>query len=149
MSTNTEKTTIYTGIVAKVMAILGLDEAGKVQKFFKGEIKSMNRLITKLEANKQTNKINFDEAVSNLQEEVEDATEAIENAYTNIQIERISDNASMKSFGKRYWSRISEAESNLKDINERLSDIKGENKESIKDIDDQITKWKERIAKIN
>jgi len=148
MSTKVEKSPVYTGIVAKVMAILGLDEAGRVQKFFKGEIKTINRLITKLEANKQTNKINFDEKVSNLQEEIEDATEAVENAYTSVNIEKIKDNASMKAFGTRYWSVVSDAEHALKVLKERLADAREDNKAGIKDGNEQIARYKERIAKI-
>jgi len=148
MSTKTDKNPVYTGIVAKVMAILGLDEAGKIQKFFKGEIKQLNRNITKLEANKQTNKINFDEVISNSKEEIEDATEAVENAYTAINIREINDNAAMKAFSTRYWRNVSAAEETLSILIEGLAISRENNKEKIKDINEQIAKYKARIAKI-
>jgi hypothetical protein len=135
-------------IVKKVMAVLKLDDAGKVGKFFAREVKEANRNISAIEANQAGEDLAFKRNMEELNERMEDAVEAVDHAYQNITPEDVKTNADIVDFSENYWRGVTRAE-------EVVTDLESEKKELVEDkeIQDkenaaQIAKWNARIDKI-
>lgn len=135
-------------IVKKVMEVLKLDEAGKINTFFQKEVKTFNRYIDGLKANKEVLTLEFQQKENKLNDDIEDAKEALENAYTSITMEDVRNNEAMSNFSNYYWENISSKEKILKRLEKQLEELKESHKKDMEDKDDQIAKYKTRIYKI-
>ena len=144
-----DQKSIYSSLVAKIMSILKLDDAGKVSKFFDREVKIFKRLIVQIEANIKTSEIqhNIDNVASD--EKIEDALEAVENAYMAVRLDEIEDNAAMELFRDSYWDKITNAEKSLKYLIERKKVSQEIYDKDKVDAKEMIIKYKARINKIS
>jgi iron uptake system EfeUOB component EfeO/EfeM len=126
-----------------------MDDAGKLKKFFSREIKKIEGVIKDLEANLDVAKLQYDTLQSDLKDELEDATNGIEEAYEGVDVLALHNNKSMDDFSKYYWDKISAAEELVKNLNKRI--FKEEEKYSalVCEILDQIDSYKARIQKIS
>lgn len=145
----TTTTTQPTGIVAKIMRILKLDDAGKIQSFFERERKKLNRDIVTLNKNIENTKFNSERTLDTYREQLEDAEDALDNAYADVKLSDIETNSSQETFSSKYWDNID----NKTEVVERLkSAIKSHSEkveEEIKEFEKQIAEIKFRIAKIS
>ena len=141
MSKVEEKSVVGT-LVSKIMSILKLDDAGKLEKFFAGEVKAIKNGINAIELNKKTAALQHEMALSEIDSKIEDAEEAVKDAYTAVTVEQINSNDAMKSFSSDYWANIDSKESKL----ERL---KKDREAQVKSYDEQLEARNEKIAKQN
>jgi len=143
-----EKQSTGLAIVARIMKVLKLDEAGKIEKFFAKEIKKFETAIKHLNNNIAALKNVYQAAVDTLNEKLEDAREAVENAYDAVTLENLATNDSMTNFSERYWAKIARAEETVVAVEEELKRLTEKHEKDLKEIQDQIAKREARITKL-
>ena len=131
---------VFSALVSKIMSILKLDDAGKLSKFFEGEVKSIKNGIKAIEMNKQTAALQHEMALSEIDSQIEDAEEALKDAYTAVTVEDINSNDAMKSFSSKYWGNIEAKE-------ELLERLKTKRKDTVEAYDKELEKRNNKIAK--
>ena len=131
---------VFSALVSKIMSILKLDDAGKLSKFFEGEVKSIKNGIKAIEMNKQTAALQHEMALSEIDSQIEDAEEALRDAYTAVTVDDINNNDAMKAFGPKYWGNIEAKE-------DRLQRLKDDRKARIEAYDKELEKRNEKITK--
>ena len=132
----------FSKLSQEILAILKLDDNGKLDKFFAGEVKAIKNGINAIELNKKTAALQHEMALSEIDSKIEDAEEAVKDAYRAVTVEQINSNDAMKSFSNDYWANIDSKESKL----ERL---KKDREAQIKAYDEQLEARNENIAKQN
>ena len=140
---------VFSSLVTKIMAILKLDDAGKLDKFFKGEVKSLNNEIKTIEMNKQTAALEHEMKLSEIDSKIEDAEAAVEDAYTAVKVDDINNNDAMQHFSSRYWANIDGRESALENLKKDREGTVKSYEENLKLRNEKIEKRKARIAKIS
>lgn len=152
MAKNNETTVVKAvselSIVNKIMAFLKLDEAGKIEKFFMREIKKIEGYIRDLGNNRTAAMNIYDSEVSKLEDSIEDAKEGILNAEQSITEADVKNNEACDAFSSSYWAKIKQAEARLDALQEQLKNRTEKYEKDIKAIDEQIAKYKTRIARI-
>ena len=131
---------VFSALVSKIMSILKLDDAGKLSKFFEGEVKSIKNGIKAIEMNKQTAALQHEMALSEIDSQIEDAEEALKDAYTAVTVDDINNNDAMKAFNPKYWGNIEAKE-------DRLQRLKDDRKARIEAYDKELEKRNEKITK--
>jgi len=131
---------VFSALVGKIMSILKLDDAGKLSKFFEGEVKSIKNGIKAIEMNKQTAALQHEMALSEIDSQIEDAEEALRDAYTAVTVDDINNNDAMKAFSPKYWGNIEAKE-------DRLQRLKDDRKARIEAYDKELEKRNEKITK--
>ena len=126
-------------LVAKVCALLKIGDEGKVAAFFARQLRVLNQNLARAKRNVETLKEQKREALEELADKIEDATLAIEESFTAVDVERIGNNANSDDFATDYWNRISNAESTLEALQESKE-------ESIKNWDSKIKEAEETVA---
>ena len=140
---------VFSALVSKIMSILKLDDAGKLSKFFEGEVKSIKNGIKAIEMNKQTAALQHEMALSEIDSQIEDAEEALKDAYTAVTVDDINNNDAMKAFSPKYWGNIEAKEDRLKRLkDDRKARIEAYDKE-LEKRNEKITKQEARIAAIS
>lgn len=150
MSKVTEKIVeVKNVLVAEIMSILKLDDAGRLEKFFTGEAKRFDSKIKAIEMNKKTSALQLELKMDGLVSKIEDAEASVADAYRAVKPENISTNDAMESFSERYWSNIEAKEAALarliaeKEASQKVYD------EELKGREEKIAAYKSRIAKIS
>jgi prefoldin subunit 5 len=136
------------GIVAKIMAALKLGEEGKIGSFFNKLESDFNREIKAIKHNISGLEFEHEQRIEKLNEELEDAEKAVEDAWMNVTADRVATNAAQDSFKNDYLSAITMAEKRVSNIKNDIKDAKGEYKEKLEDLNDQISKYEARLARI-
>jgi hypothetical protein len=140
---------VFSALVTKIMAILKLDDAGKIDKFFKNEVKNLNSQIEGIDMNKQTAALRYKMDLSEIDSKIEDAEEAVEDSFAAVSVEDINSNEAMKQFSVKYWSGVQRAENLLEELkNKRKAIVEAYDKE-LESRNEQIAKREARIAKIS
>lgn len=146
MSTKNEEKGL--GIVEKIMKLLKLDDAGKVEKFFRKEIKKHENVI------RDTNNLltamgNAHEAkLQEIDDKLEDARESLEATYTDVLPANVATNDAMESFAYEYWSRVDAAEDKVKRLEEHRKILIEKYDKEVEATKEKIAKAKARIDKI-
>ena len=135
-------------IVKRIMAKLQLGDAGKLGSFFAKQVKNAEKAIRDLERNKVTLKNQYNDDVQDVKDQIEDATEALNDAYENVSPEDVKNNAAMLKFEETYWNNVNYAKRKVESLEDRLKELKEDHKEEIKDIDGEIALHKERIEEV-
>ena len=140
---------VFSVLVGKIMSILKLDDAGKLEKFFAGEVKTIKNGIKAIEMNKQTAALQHEMALSEVDSQIEDAEEALADSYTAVTVEEINSNDAMKSFSTKYWDNIEAKERKLQSLkDDRKARIEAYDK-ALEARDNNIAKQEARIAAIS
>ena len=137
---NQEEKTVFSALIKEIMAILKLDDAGKLEKFFKNEVKLLKSDIKVIEMNKQTAALEYEMTLSEIDDKIESAEEALKDAYRAVKIEDINNNDAMKQFSSKYWANIDNKETNLESLKE-------ERKAIVKNYEDHLEARNKKIAK--
>ena len=137
---NQEEKTVFSALIKEIMAILKLDDAGRLEKFFKNEVKNLKSEIKVIEMNKQTAALQYEIALSEIDDKIESAEEALKDAYRAVKIEDINNNDAMKQFSNKYWNNI-----DIKEIN--LGALKEERKAIVKEYEAELEARNKKIAK--
>jgi hypothetical protein len=136
-------------IVAAILAKLNLTEEGKVDHFFDKAAKVLTRNIEALEHNLKSLAFNHNANVSKIDEQIEDASETVESAYTEVSVDAIKTNSDQDSFLPRYWSRIESAESALANLKEERKSLVEAYDEKVKISKEQIKEYTRRLTRIS
>ena len=136
------------GIVAKIMAALKLGEEGKIGSFFNRLESDFNRQIKAIEHNISGENLEFDHNLRSLEEQLEDAIAAVENAWMNVTAENVATNSLQDSFKDSYLYAIERAETKVKDIESDIKDLNTRHERTIKDLNEQIEKYQARLDRI-
>lgn len=140
---------VFSALVGKIMSILKLDDAGKLEKFFTGEVKTIKNGIKAIEMNKQTAALQHEMALSEVDSQIEDAEEALADSYTAVTVEEINSNDAMKSFSAKYWNNIEAKELKLQSLkDDRKARIETYDK-ALEARNNNIAKQEARIAAIS
>ena len=140
---------VFSALVGKIMSILKLDDAGKLEKFFAGEVKTIKNGIKAIEMNKQTAALQHEMALSEVDSQIEDAEEALADSYTAVTVEEINSNDAMKSFSTKYWDNIEAKESKLQSLkDDRKARVEAYDK-ALEARNNNIAKQEARIAAIS
>ena len=107
---------------------------------FKNEVRLLKNDIKVIENNKQTAALQYEMALSEIDDKIESAEEALKDAYRAVKIEDINNNDAMKQFSGKYWNNIDTKESNLEALKE-------ERKAIVKDYEDHLEARNKKIAK--
>jgi len=135
-------------IVTRIAALLKLDDAGRLEKFFTREIKKLERGIAAIEANKKTAKMNYDLDLIKVSEEIEDLQQAVEDAYEGVSVDAIKTNADSDAFAEKYWEAIEIAERHLETAEKHSKKLTEEYNDKVEALDEDIRVRKERINKL-
>ena len=139
----------FSDLVAEVLKLLKMDDAGRVSKFFKKEVKRLKEEIKTFEMNKQTAEMEFERRLSKYDSQIEDAEEAVKEAYTKIQVEELTSNEAMENFSAKYWSNINDKEYLLKSLVDERKKAVEQYENTVKERDEKIAKRVQRIEKIS
>jgi len=140
---------VFSALVGKIMSILKLDDAGKLEKFFAGEVKTIKNGIKAIEMNKQTAALQHEMALSEVDSQIEDAEEALADSYTAVTVEEINSNDAMKSFSTKYWDNIDAKEQKLQSLkDDRKARVEAYDK-ALEARNNNIAKQEARIAAIS
>ena len=140
---------VLTSLEQKIMAKLKLDDSGKLHRFFKGEVKRFKDEIDTIETNKQVEEVKQKQALSSIDNDIEDAEEALEEAYTDVNIEEIGSNEAMKNFSNKFWRNIEAKEQRLKELKEYRERVIESYERLLKERNEKIAKRQERIKAIS
>ena len=149
VTTVEKEESFFSDLVSEVLKLLKMDDAGKVSKFFKKEVKRLREEIKTFEMNKQTAEMEFERRLSKYDSQIEDAEEAVKDAYTKIQVEELSSNETMENFSVRYWRNIDDKEYSLKILAEERKKAVEQYELAVRDRDEKIAKRIQRIEKLS
>jgi len=131
------------------MAILKLDDAGRINKFFEAEVKTMNNGIRSIKMNSQADALRHEMELSVIDSKIEDAEETVKDAYLAVSVEDIKSNDDMTRFSVKYWANIESKEAALEKLKEqRKADVEQYEK-TLADRNAKIAKYEARIIKIS
>ena len=144
---NTEKGLVMT-LVSKIAAALKLGDEGKLQSFFTRMIRENNREITTLEQNMEAEKISYNHSKQALEDKLEDARQALEDAYMDVDISRISTNADQDAYKSIYLGKIERAERRIDEIEDELTALTESFTKATERRQKQIDAYTSRNAKL-
>jgi acylphosphatase len=133
----------------KIKAILKMDDNGRVEKFLNAEVKNFNKFIKQLKSNIVQIDLTYSSAVDTLNDAIEDATIAVDDAYEAVNIEKLRSNAEISYFSKEYWDNITACEKTLETLNAKLVLLEEIHTKDVESINNQIAKYQARIEKIS
>ena len=133
-------------IVKKIMAMLKLDEAGKINKFFKKEIKAFQNEIRDINNLLIAEKARYEATLDKLRDSIEDAKENVIAAYHSITLENVVNNEAMQQFSSTYWKKINQAEATVERLEKDVKRVDEAYEEEVKTYKAKIAKIEERIA---
>jgi hypothetical protein len=144
--TTKSKSTEKRSLVQRIMAVLGLDDAGKIQKFFDREKKSCEKKIKALETNKNVAKMNYENELASLHDELEDKQDSYEDAKLAITPEDVNTNSEMDYFSSTYWENLKSKLKEIELIEKKITKIEENYIKEIAELDSQIQEYKDRIS---
>ena len=135
-------------VLDRIKKLLKLDDAGRVEKFFTRETKKMLNNIDTLEMNKQAKAFELKTTLYQIDSDLEDANQAVEDAFDAIKPENVVNNDVMDSFSYQYWANIDQAERRVKTLEERRKQTVEAAAEEARLKDEKIAKYKYRISRL-
>ena len=112
-------------------------------------MKNLKSEIKVIENNKQTAALEYEMALSEIDDKIESAEEALKDAYRAVKIEDINNNDAMKQFSSKYWNNIDNKESNLESLKEEREAIVKEYEDNLEARNKKIAKREARIKAIS
>jgi septin family protein len=143
-----ETKTAQFGIVNRIMEILKLDEAGRVEKFFAYKVKMHERAISQEKLNIEALKSAHNTNLEELEDNLEDAVANLYDVETAVTMDDIKTNDAIKSFSVEYDAAVSKAEDAFKEIEAEIKKAKDEYDEKLTSYKQSIKKREERIRRI-
>ena len=144
---NAGKTTRF-AIVDRIAAILKLDEAGRIEKFFVFKVKEHNREITKQKMNLDAVKAKHKFAMEALEDKLEDAQANLFAVEEQVTLDDIKTNADMKSFSAKYDTAVDTAEDAIKSLEKEIKEAVEDFGEAKGIVNKTIKLHEERINRI-
>lgn len=146
---STEKQTSKFGLTRKVMAFFKITEDARVDSFFISLDKEWNREISAREHNLRTLEFDFERKISELQDNLVDAEQALQDAWVNVNPEKLATKSAEKEYANQYVHMIENAEAEVERIKLTISKLEENHSEEVKLVQDEITTLKNRISKLH
>jgi hypothetical protein len=144
---STEKKSKF-AIVNTICALLNLGEFGKIENFISKTVRVLKNEVEDYKRNIATNRYIHKGKFASMQEDLEDAEQALEDAYNHVQTERLGSNADIKKYREEYLADIYVAETNVEAVKESIESDKKMHEKVLESDKDEI-KWREvRINKL-
>ena len=138
-----------TTVLERIKAFFKLDDAGRVENFFKNEIKAMRLKIRATEMNMKSDELKLEIDLATIDSTIEDAVQGIEDAYTAVKPEDVTNNESMTRFSPKYWKAIEAAEALVVSLQKEREAIVQSYEEELKLNKAEIALLNARIAKLS
>lgn len=138
-----------TTVLERIKAFFKLDDAGRVENFFKSEIKAMLLKIRAIEMNMKSNELKLEIELATIDSTIEDAVQGIEDAYTAVKPEDVTNNESMTKFSPKYWKAIESAEALVVSLQQDREAMVRAYEEELKGNKTVVSTLKARIAKLS
>lgn len=138
-----------TTVLERIKAFFKLDDAGRVENFFKNEIKAMRLKIRATEMNMKSDELKLEIDLATIDSTIEDAVQGIEDAYTAVKPEDVTNNESMTKFSPKYWKAIESAEALVLSLQKEREAIVQSYEEELKLNKAEIALLNTRIAKLS
>ena len=138
-----------TTVLERIKAFFKLDDAGRVENFFKNEIKAMRLRIRAIEMNMKSDELKLEIDLATIDSTIEDAVQGIEDAYTAVKPEDVTNNESMTKFSPKYWKAIESAEALVLSLQKEREAIVQSYEEELKLNKAEIALLNTRIAKLS
>ena len=138
-----------TTVLERIKAFFKLDDAGRVENFFKNEIKAMRLKIRATEMNIKSDELKLEIDLATINSTIEDAVQGIEDAYTAVKPEDVTNNESMTRFSPKYWKAIESAEALVVSLQKEREAIVQSYEEELKLNKAEIALLNARIAKLS
>lgn len=138
-----------TTVLERIKAFFKLDDAGRVENFFKNEIKAMRLKIRANEMNMKSDELKLEIDLATIDSTIEDAVQGIEDAYTAVKPEDVTNNDSMTKFSPKYWKAIESAEALVVSLQKEREAIVQSYEEELKLNKAEIALLNARIAKLS
>ena len=138
-----------TTVLERIKAFFKLDDAGRVENFFKNEIKAMRLKIRANEMNMKSDELKLEIDLATIDSTIEDAVQGIEDAYTAVKPEDVTNNESMTRFSPKYWKAIESAEALVLSLQKEREAIVQSYEEELKLNKAEIALLNTRIAKLS
>ena len=138
-----------TTVLERIKAFFKLDDAGRVENFFKNEIKAMRLKIRATEMNMKSDELKLEIDLATIDSTIEDAVQGIEDAYTAVKPEDVTNNESMTRFSPKYWKAIESAEALVVSLQKEREAIVQSYEEELKSNKAEIALLNARIAKLS
>jgi len=136
-------------LTQKVMAFFKITEDAKVDSFFIGLEKEWNREIKTREHNIKTVEFEYEEQLSKLQDQLVDAEQALEDAWINVNPEKLVTKSAEKDYAVQYVAHIENAEQEVVNIKNAIEYLENNHAENIQVVKDEISTLQDRLAKLN
>jgi len=133
------------GIVEKIMRKLQLGDEGKIGSFFDKQVKKSEKAIRDLKRNQETLKNRYEDDVVDLKDKLQDAQEALKDAYENVTPEDVHNNAAMLEFESTYWRGVGIAKHEVERLEKSLEAKKENYTDEMKVIEKEIEAHQDRI----
>ena len=138
-----------TTVLERIKAFFKLDDAGPVENFFINEIKAMRLKIRATEMNMKSDELKLEIDLATIDSTIEDAVQGIEDAYTAVKPEDVTNNESMTRFSPKYWKAIESAEALVLSLQKEREAIVQSYEEELKSNKAEIALLVARIAKLS
>lgn len=135
-------------IVKKVMLVFKASDESKLTKFFEKQLKTFKEQVEQLEHNIKVINLKLAGAVAKLEDKLEDAREALEEAWLHVPEEALKNNASMDAYAIEYQNNIKLAEALVTALENELTKIKKQAEDNIKIEEEKLAKREAWIAKM-
>jgi len=148
---NTE--TVFTSVsklflVRQIAALLNLGDEGKLESFFQRVNKRLKKDNTLHTKNLENLKFNHEQTLDTLKDKLEDANEALQGAFTHVDINAIQTNGQQDQYVEVYMDNV---DSHLARVQSVEKEIERENEgyeKEAKNIQDQIDSNAKRLSVI-
>jgi len=135
-------------IVNAVATALNLGDYGKIEGFVERTAKALKRENETFSRKIKNAEHNFESTNTQLADDLEDAQQAVEDAYKNLDPAKLVNNEMQKAFRATYLASIDTAEGKEKGVEESIKTLKEAHKEEVKKHQDQIDIRTKRIKRL-
>lgn len=135
-------------LVRAIKAFLNLGDEGKLESFFQRVNKTLKKENTVNTKNLENLKFNHEQNLETLKDRLEDANEALDRAYMNVNVDRIQTNEQQEAHVDVYLAQIDTQLAVVSGIEKEIEEAKERYTEEAKEIQDQIDSNKKRLAKV-
>lgn len=150
MAQNSQNQAVKTPtVLERIKAFFKLDDAGRVENFFKSEIRAMRLRIRAIEMNMKSDELKLEIDLATIDSSIEDAVQGIEDAYTAVKPEDVTNNEAMTKFSPKYWKAIESAEALVASLQKDREKIVQYYEEELKSNKAEIALLVARIAKLS
>lgn len=135
-------------LVAFILKVLKLGDDAKIDAFFDGQVKALNRDIKTAKQNISHHETNITNIKEDYEAKIEDSKENIKSAYVNLDLTRLGTNGSRNEYASEYWEQVGKAEKHLENLNSSLEKTVKYEEDEIEKYNKQIEIRQNRINKI-